>query len=130
MKAKFYKVTANCPQCGAQELAPFEISLIVFENASNRASASFTCIKECGKRHYALLSPDELQYLQQMDVEADVQHLPAEVVEDIDGHEKRPGLGVDEVLDFKIWLDGNEVTASMFDYPSLASPLELQSSSR
>jgi hypothetical protein len=95
-------IKASCPVCGDVELTPEQMRLVV----CNRSEWSYYSF-QCTSCHDEVRKPadDEIvSLLKSGGVAVTPWHIPAEAFEDHFG----ATISYDEILDFALWLDGND----------------------
>lgn len=99
-------IKATCPVCGDVDLTPNDVRLTVADSAG-WATYTFTCT-ECQDQIEKPADDEVVALLSSAGVEID--RVPAEALE---GH-VGPALSYDDVLDFALWLEKNDLVAADF----------------
>ncbi len=99
-------IKASCPVCGDVELTPEQMRLVVC-NRSDWSYYAFQC-PNCTDEVRKPADDEIISLLQSGGVTASNWHIPAEAMEEHYG----AAISYDEVLDFALWLDGNDYVPS------------------
>jgi hypothetical protein len=106
-------IKASCPVCGDVELTPEQMRLVVC-NRSDWSYYAFQC-PNCTDEVRKPADDEIISLLQSGGVAASEWHIPAEAMEE---HYGAP-ISYDEILDFALWLDGNDyVPVSLTSSPA------------
>ncbi len=100
-------IKATCPVCGDVDLTPTDVRLTVAESAG-WATYTFQCT-ECHDQIEKPADEEVVALLSSAGVVID--HVPAEALE---GH-AGPAFTYDDVLDFALWLEGNDMVAASLE---------------
>lgn len=98
-------IKASCPACGEVELTPADVALMVCSHAPLSYYA-FTC-QGCATEVRKPADDHVVSLLVSGGVPATVWEVPAEALEVHEG----PALSYDDLLDFALGLDGNDLLA-------------------
>ena len=102
-------IKASCPTCGDVELVPKQFRLIVL-SVAERSYYEFVC-PSCRDRVRKSAPPDVIALLESGGVRAEHVNIPLEALEP----HAEGDIANDEVLDFILWLAGNEDIAAYAD---------------